>query len=94
MTARYDIRPEWAWLEALDGGRAERVAWVANVETGAILTLEETAWLVWILLAEGPADASELRSRAASEGAPGSLDAFDLEEFLGQLVDAGVLAQQ
>lgn len=94
MTGRFEIRPGWAWLEALDGGRAERIAWVANVETGAILTLEETAWLVWILLSQGPADPSELRNRAEAEGAPGSLDGFELEEFLEQLVEAGLLAKR
>lgn len=92
MTARFGIRPGWAWLESLDGGRPGRVAWAANVETGALLTFEDTGWLVWILLTEGPADASELRNRAAREGAPGSLDGFDLDEFLAQLVEAGALS--
>lgn len=91
MTARYARNAGWAWLEALDGGRRERIAWAANVETGEFLTFENTAWLIWVLLAEGATDVGTLRERAAAEGAGDAIDRFDIGEFLGELERRGAV---
>lgn len=88
---RYETDDAWAWVEALDGRRRERVAWAANVRTGQSLTFENTAWLIWVLLADGPADAGILRQRAAAAGAEGALDELDVEGFLAELHELGVL---
>lgn len=91
MTARYVRHAGWAWLEALDGGRRERIAWAANVETGEFLTFENTAWLIWVLLADGSADVDALRERAAAEGVGDALEQFDIAAFLEELEGFGVI---
>lgn len=88
---RYSVQAGWAWLEALDGRRQERVAWAANVETGEILTFENTSWLVWVLLAEEPSDATSLTQRAAAQGAGDALARFDIPGFLHTLESHGLI---
>lgn len=94
MTRRYALRDDLAWLEAADGGRNERVAWVADMGTGDVYQLEGTAWLIWVLLADGAADVETLQARAASEGVAGAFEGFDVETFLEDLVHTGLLVYQ
>lgn len=93
MTPQYVRGGAWAWVEALDGGRGERIAWAANVETGESLTFENTAWLIWVLLEDGAADADTLRRRAEAAGAGGALDEFDVAGYLSALERLGVLSR-
>jgi len=87
------MRDGLAWLEALDGGRSERVAWIADVTTGEMFRLEGTGWLVWILLSEGASTVDEIRAAADEVGARQAFEDIDLPAFLGSLMRNGVLIE-
>ncbi|QDZ14981.1 PqqD family protein [Humibacter ginsenosidimutans] len=94
MTVRYAIRNDLAWIDALDGGRRERTAWVADLATGETFVLNDTAWLIWVLLADGASTVDELRAAADAEGAQDAFDGVEVSEFLDILTRRGLLAVQ
>lgn len=91
MTARYRTRPGLTWVEAQEGGRAERVVWIADVATAERVELADSGWLVWVLIADGATDAAEICSAAAEIGADDAFAGFDLSSFLESLVARGLL---
>ena len=91
MTARYRTRPGLTWVEAQEGGRAERVVWIADVATAERVELAGSGWLVWVLVADGATDPAAIRSAAAEIGADNAFDGFDLSSFLESLVTRGLL---
>jgi hypothetical protein len=91
MTTRYRTRQGLAWVEAHEGGQADRVVWIADVATGERVRLEGSSWLVWVLIADGATDADEIRAAAAEIDAAHAFDGFDLSSFLDSLVARGLL---
>lgn len=91
MKTRYRARAGLTWVEAREGGRADRVVWISDVATATQFQLEGSAWLVWVLITDGATDVDELRAAAAELGAEQAFDEFDVAAFLESLVDAGLL---
>ena len=91
MSGRYVIAPGVAWLDASEGGRADPVAWAATLPDGPAYELGGPAWLVWLALAAGAARPAELASRITVMGGPAGVAESDLQGFLDELLDRGLL---
>ncbi|MGB4136054.1 MAG: hypothetical protein WA971_05800 [Microbacterium sp.] len=99
MSAGWAIAPEAAWVEAVEGGGAEQVVWVARLDTGVQFELTDTGWLIWMLLSDGVTEAAQLHAeleRIRGElgaGEEARLDADTLNGFLESLAEDGLLVR-
>lgn len=89
----YRIAPNVAWLDSVDTGRSDSIAWIARIDTGDLYELHDASWLVWLLLADNFSNVDLIETEVAALEATIDFGAEGLTGFLRRLHASGLIEE-
>ena len=92
-TARYQISPQVAWVDAETIGQEGATIYVAAAVDAPPVVLEGTAWAIWSSVAEGGTLDEITRRTAERTGNDAAAIGSDVEAFLESLTHRGLLVR-
>lgn len=89
----YRIAPHVAWLDGVDTGRTESIAWIARLDTGNLYELHDASWLVWLLLADNFSNVDLIETEVTALEATIDFGEEGLTGFLNRLHQEGLIEE-